>query len=332
MKTISLINFSAIALMMLFVSCNKEAKIDISLPEKFEGETIELLDFADSTVIASTVVVDGKAKFDNPEVAEMPRLAQLMINGRARAYYIIEPGNAVLADTMSIPSGTPLNEKFSSVMTALDSVENLDDTEIYTAFVEQKYNENKDNVIGTYLGVEWLKYANPLKVDSLLAEAPSSLKDSRRAAHYIKFANLRKATAPGMKYVDFQGEDGEGHEINLSQYVGSGNYTLVDFWASWCPYCIKELPAMKEMYSRLHDKGFEIVGVAVRDKTDDTLKAVERFGIPWKVVYNTEKRPYDIYGFSGIPHHILIGPDGTIISRGESVAQIENRLNSLLSK
>lgn len=332
MKTTSFVAISAAALMILASSCKKDAKIDISLPDKFEGVTIELLDFADSTVIASAVVVDGKAAFANPPANEMPRLAQMMINGRARAYYIIEPGEAILADTMSVASGTPLNEKFAAIMTQLDSVENLDDIDLYTDFVEKRYNENRDNVIGTYLGVEWLKYANPLKVDSLLAKAPASLKDSRRAAHYIKFANLRKATAPGMKYVDFPGEDAEGKAINLSQYVGDGNYTLVDFWASWCPYCIKELPAMKELYSRLQDKGFEIVGVAVRDKADDTLKAVERFEIPWKVVYNTEKRPYDIYGFSGIPHHILIGPDGTIISRGESVAQIENRLNTLLQK
>jgi hypothetical protein len=52
--------------------------------------------------------------------------------------------------------------------------------------------------------------------------------------------------------------------------------------------------------------------------------------LPWKVLYNTQKAPYDIYGFSGIPHHILIGPDGTIISRGENADQIKERLSTLL--
>ena len=51
----------------------------------------------------------------------------------------------------------------------------------------------------------------------------------------------------------------------------------------------------------------------------------------WPVVFNTERRAYDIYGFSGIPHHILLGPDGTIISRGESLRQIDARLKKALS-
>lgn len=87
---------------------------------------------------------------------------------------------------------------------------------------------------------------------------------------------------------------------------------------------------MKELYSDLHDKGVEIVGVAVRDTPDDTKAVMAKNGIEWPVVFNTGRVPYDIYGFSGIPHHILIGPDGTIFARGESVQQTRQRLSKLL--
>ena len=67
------------------------------------------------------------------------------------------------------------------------------------------------------------------------------------------------------------------------------------------------------------------MGVAVRDKTDDTAAMVAKHELTWPVIYNTQRVPYDIYGFSGIPHHMLIDPDGVIVSRGESVAQIRAR-------
>jgi len=66
--------------------------------------------------------------------------------------------------------------------------------------------------------------------------------------------------------------------------------------------------------------------VAVRDLPEDTRAMVEKQEIVWPVLYNTERVPYDIYGFSGIPHHILVAPDGTIVSRGESAAQLRDRL------
>ena len=111
-----------------------------------------------------------------------------------------------------------------------------------------------------------------------------------------------------------------------------GKYTLVDFWASWCPYCIKELPELRELYNKYKDSNLILVGVAVRDEEADTKTAVEKHGISWPVMYNTRRIPYDKYGIGGIPHHILIAPDGTIISRGESVKQLDTRLRSLLKQ
>lgn len=327
-----IIKTTIISGLLLFMagSCAKESKLDISLSSKFEGQTVELMNYADSTVIASTTVTDGKASFVNPLDSDIPIFTQLVIDGRVRAYYVLEPGNAFITDSMTVASGTPLNEEFARLITKLDSIENLDILSKYVDFAEECYNNNKDNVLGQYFGVEWLKYADPQKVDSMLRTAPQDFRESRRTKYYENFAKLRSATAPGMKYTDFAGEDKNGQTLHFRNFIESGKYTIVDFWASWCPYCIKELPEMKDLYAEYHDKGLNILGVAVRDKTSDTLGAVDKFDISWPQIFNTQKTPYDIYGFSGIPHHILIGPDGVIISRGESVAQLKERLEELI--
>lgn len=310
------------------ISCGrKESRLEASFPEKFEGKKVELVAFRDSSILLSDTVRDGKVVFDNSEIlSDEPLLAELMIEGRVKAFAIIEPGKAIIADSTAVAQGTPLNNRFFALMQQLDSVENLDDMDQYVVFAEKKYNENKDNVIGDYLGLEIIKFGNPAKVDSFLNVASRALVESRKAERYIRFANLRKATSPGHKYVDFTAGQGKNRRT-FGSFITPGKYTLVDFWASWCPYCIKELPELKQLYADYSAKGLNIVGVAVRDQVADTRTAVAKHQIPWSVMYDTQRIPYDIYGFTGIPHLMLIGPDGTIISRGETPEKIRMRLD-----
>lgn len=310
---------------MLFAACSpQKPTLDISLSDKFEGQTVELMNFLDSTSLATAVVENGTAQIIRPD--STPVFASVLIDGRTRAFYVVEPGIANVNDSTNSAVGTPLNDKFSRLLTQLDSIENLDDMGLYMDFVEKSYNENKNNPIGSYFGIEWIKYAPLNQVDSLLAIAPEALKTSPKAQHYRDFAALRAATAPGQPFIDFEGETLDGIPTTFASFVTPGKFTLVDFWASWCPYCIKELPEMAELYNRWKDNGLEIVGVAVRDTPEDSKAAVAKHNITWPVIYNTQRKPYDIYGFSGIPHHMLIGPDGKIVSRDESLSQIDNRL------
>lgn len=314
------------------LSCKKESKLYIRFPERFEGKTVEIIDYCDSTVVNTGIVTNGEVVFiDTPtDGREFPRFMQASVDGRICAFFIAEPGTAIVTDSTNVATGTPLNNRFAALMVKLDSIENLDDLSLYVRFVEDRYNENKGNPMGDYFGIEWLKYADPQSVDSLLAEAPTDFRESRRVKHFENFAKHRLLTSPGHKYVDIDGETADGKPVRMSQFMGAsaGKYTVVDIWASWCPYCIRELPDLKQLRADMGDM-VEIVGVAVRDLPADTRAMVEKQEIPWPVLYNTERRPYDIYGFSGIPHHILIAPDGTIESRGENVAQIRSRLEKI---
>lgn len=314
-------------------SCHKEnAKVNLTFPEDYNGKTVDLITFSDSTVLLSTEIQNGSAEFELGESSftKWPVLAQFVVDGRVKGYYVIEGGNAVWCDTMSVAQGTPTNERFAELMKRLDEAEESEDFGVLTAEAEKLYNENKDNTLGEYFGVEWLKWADPLKVDSLLAEAPAEFKDSRRAARYIKYAQLRAATSPGKPYADFEGKDAAGNDITFSKYVEPGKYTLVDFMASWCPYCIKDMPKLKDISERYKEKGLNLVSVAVRDTPEATAGAVEKHGITWNVVYDAQKRPYELYGFSGIPHYMVIGPDGKILLRNESLKNIELALPDIL--
>lgn len=322
-----------LAFTALLSACgSKEARLDIEFPERFEGKTVELMNYKDSTIIAKAEVIDGKASFVTTESdsVALPQFMQLAVDGRICAYYIAEPGNAFVSDSTNVAKGTPLNDRFAGLLSTLDSIENLDIMNKYVEFSEEQYNANRDNPLGDYFGIEWLKFADPQKVDSMLNKAAPQFRESKRVRHYEKFARHRLATSPGHKYVDFQGENEEGKIISLSSLIPEGKYTIVDFWASWCPYCIKELPDLKALVADFPTT-VQIVGVAVRDLPEDTKAIIEKQEISWPVLFNTQKMPYDIYGFSGIPHHMLIGPDGTIISRGENVSQLRKRMEDIIA-
>jgi len=79
--------------------------------------------------------------------------------------------------------------------------------------------------------------------------------------------------------------------------------------------CIAEIPVLLDVYNKYKGNKFELLGVAVWDKLDETLKSIETHNTPWPQILDAGDIPTTLYGISGIPHIILFGPDGTIVAR-----------------
>lgn len=117
---------------------------------------------------------------------------------------------------------------------------------------------------------------------------------------------------------DFTLPDLQGKPLTLSAL--RGKWIILDFWGSWCGWCIKGFPKMKVCYEKYADK-FEIVGIDCRDTEEEWKDAVERYALPWLHVYNSKEDDIPgIYGVQGYPTKIIIDPEGKInkIILGES--------------
>lgn len=110
---------------------------------------------------------------------------------------------------------------------------------------------------------------------------------------------------------DFTLKDINGKDLALSSF--RGKYVLLDFWGSWCGWCIKGMPKMKEYYEKYAGK-FEILGVDCNDTDAKWKAAVQKNQLPWLHVYNPRNsKVLADYGVTGFPTKVLVGPDGKIV-------------------
>ena len=145
--------------------------------------------------------------------------------------------------------------------------------------------------------------------------------------------DLAAATGINSKFVDLGLPGPQGQTVWVGDYVGQNKLVLIDFWASWCGPCIRELPNVVKAYERFHDKGLEIVGVSLDKDKASWLAAIEQTGQKWPQM--SDLKGWDcegaaLYGIQSIPANVLIDDHGKIVARdlrGDALLkEIESRL------
>lgn len=124
-----------------------------------------------------------------------------------------------------------------------------------------------------------------------------------------------------------------GQEIELKDYAGK--YILLDFWASWCGPCRREMPNVVKLYKECKGKNFEIVGISLDQKEADWKKAVKDLAMTWPqacdflVWQGPVARKYNL---SAVPYTVLINPEGKVEAIDLRGQQLINTVKSLLKK
>ena len=139
------------------------------------------------------------------------------------------------------------------------------------------------------------------------AQMPQHDLDAKYATELVK---------PGIVSPDFTLRTPQGKKLTLSK-LSKGHYTVLDFWASWCPDCRRDLPNMQRMYERFAPCGVEFVGVSFDTDKDAWQRAIDKYGIRYTQLSDLksmrESKVAADYGVKWIPSMVLLDPDGKVV-------------------
>jgi len=135
----------------------------------------------------------------------------------------------------------------------------------------------------------------------------------------------RRLDLKGSKLV-VTGKTLDDKEFELSAY--KGKVVLVDFWATWCPPCVKEIPHLLKVHEKYKDRGFDIVGISFDKSRNPLEKFIDSKKIPWTNIFDPKLDMSAYYNVTGIPFTVLIDREGTVLA----VNPNHNELARLLDK
>lgn len=115
----------------------------------------------------------------------------------------------------------------------------------------------------------------------------------------------------GTRSIDFTLSDLAGKKVSLASF--KGKLVFLNFWATWCPPCRAEMPAMERLYQKLKDKGLEILAVDLQEDAKTVQKFVKDNKLSFKVVLDADGRMGATYGARSIPTTYMVGRNGDVL-------------------
>lgn len=111
---------------------------------------------------------------------------------------------------------------------------------------------------------------------------------------------------------DFTLDAIDGTSVSLDDY--RDRFVLLNFWATWCAPCRKEMPALDKLHKKLNDAGFEVIGVHVGPSLDEIKRFLDQVPVEFTILVDQDMALAN-WGVMGLPTTLLISPEGKIVYR-----------------
>ena len=178
-------------------------------------------------------------------------------------------------------------------------------------------------IISSYFGID-----NIDEAEKVWSQFDPSIRHCYALKQLENLIQRGKNCAVGHEAPNFELITSTGGKIALSSL--RGKYVLIDFWASWCGPCRREIPNIKKVYAEFKDKGLQVVGVSIDNSDKAWRKALEEENMDYLQLYDPEGITSKLYNYNGIPFIILISPEGIILEKGLRGENIREKITEFL--
>ncbi|SDE81850.1 Peroxiredoxin [Dyadobacter soli] len=137
------------------------------------------------------------------------------------------------------------------------------------------------------------------------------------------------STQVGFKMKPFSGKDfTNGKPVSMEDY--RGKYLYIDFWATWCGPCVKQLPELKHLYQKVDRNKIAFLGIVGEDSRERLAKFLDKNPLDWPQLFSdSTNQLVEAYNIEGYPSTFLIGPYGTIVGKNLSSKELEAKFAEL---
>ncbi|MFY9152041.1 MAG: TlpA disulfide reductase family protein [Prolixibacteraceae bacterium] len=206
--------------------------------------------------------------------------------------------------------------------------------------------ESIDNIQKDYIQANPASFVSPYLLGRVYYDMEADVLDGILSGFDPKFDSISvvlslkdrvaklKLVAVGQIAPDFTMNDSDGIPVKLSDVYSKNDYTLVDFWASWCGPCRRENPNVVSVFSKYKTKGFGVFGVSLDTDKEKWLKAVSDDQLLWPHVSDLKgwkNEAAALYSVNSIPANLLINRSGKIVGRNLREEKLQETISGLIN-
>lgn len=129
----------------------------------------------------------------------------------------------------------------------------------------------------------------------------------RGETHFIESLSLIRFDEK-IKAQNFALKDLNGNKVQLENY--QGKVIFLNFWTTWCPACLVEMPSMEKLYQEFKNKDFILLAVDMQEDSATVKKFIEKFKLNFPILLDEDGTVAIYYGVNAIPVTYLIGREG----------------------
>ncbi|HJD76125.1 MAG TPA: AhpC/TSA family protein [Bacteroides reticulotermitis] len=329
-----------------------------------DGDTVFLQEATGRNLVKldTAIIANGTFTFKGTQDSVVNRYVTCQVNGdNLLLDFFLENGkiNIALTKENDSATGTPNNDAYQEIRTKISGIstkmraiyEAMGDStltdeqkeakqkegsqleEEYGTILKEGVQKNITNAVGIHLFKQTFYNNSTEENEALLSQVPANFLQDEAIKNIKELTEKQKKTAVGVKFTDFAMVTPDEKPIKLSDYVGKGKIVLVDFWASWCGPCRREMPNLVDAYAKYKGKNFEIVGVSLDQDGAAWKESIKTLGMTWPQMSDLkfwQSEGAQIYAVNSIPHTILIDGEGTIIARGLHGAELLQKIAELV--